>query len=122
MKRIVKMYDYAIRVLQNNASIVMAIGSNEAWRDDCLNAVELLRAVRRKNKESRPTVRAKRPVQQPQPKMPSNHVIFPYAMAIVNHTAEVMGASVITRQNSNDKCDKFAIAKIKELLATSGVR
>jgi hypothetical protein len=64
MKRIVKMYDYAIHVLQNNASIVMAIGSNEAWRDDCLNAVELLRAVRRKSKESRPTVRAKRPAQQ----------------------------------------------------------
>ena len=90
------------------------------WLDRVRNLANKIAAL--KNAERRKTVRAKRPVQQPQPKMPSNHVILPYAMAIVNHTAEVMGASVITRQNSNDKCDKFAIAKIKELLATSGLR
>ena len=64
MKRIIKQYDFAIQVLRNNASIVMAVGPNEAWRDDCLAAVRQLRAARRKVKESRPTVQAKRPAQQ----------------------------------------------------------
>ena len=55
MKRITKQFDYAIHVLINSSLMVMAIGKNEAWRDDCLSAVKLLRAARRKKKESRPT-------------------------------------------------------------------
>lgn len=53
---------------------------------------------------------------------PSREKLHIYAMAIVNYTGENMGASVTVRQNNNDKCDKFAIGKIKELLATSGLR
>ena len=42
------------------------------------------------------------------------------AMAIVNNTNEINGASVETRQKNNDKCFDFAVEKIKEFLSRKG--
>lgn len=38
------------------------------------------------------------------------------AMAIVNHTNEINGVDVTTRQTNNDKCFDFAVEKIKKVI------
>lgn len=45
-----------------------------------------------------------------------NYKINCLAMAIVNHTNEINGVGIETRQKNNDICFNFAVKKIEEFL------